>query len=337
MPDRDLVPRSLTDAADAPPLAAREARRARLLSVVIPLYNEAEVADELCLRVWATLDGLGVPFEVVVVDDGSTDATVEHLAAFGRRHPALRIVRLARNFGLQGAVAAGVDHAQGDVVAVMDGDLQDEPEFLAALYDAWRHGADVAHAIKRSRAERGLRRIAFEAFHRLAGGMVPAPLNAGNFSVCDRSVIHALKNLPERNRYFPALRSWVGFAQVEVPYDRAARKAGAPRMSWRRLVRLAFDAIFGFSYLPLRLATAIGLAATLAGLVLVAWVLYEKFVTQRAILGWPSTMVAVCILGGAQLTTIGILGEYIGRIYDEVRQRPNYLVRQVVTFDRPPG
>jgi polyisoprenyl-phosphate glycosyltransferase len=335
-----MTPRGKTAESPArePDLAASAqtspARRAELLSVVIPLFNEEAIVPELCRRLWETLESLGPPFEVVIVDDGSSDGTVAALTQFAADHRELKVVRLSRNFGLQAAVTAGVDHTQGNVVAVMDGDLQDDPEFLGQLYGAWQQGADVAHAVKRSRTERGLRRLAFTGFHRLAGGLVRAPLNAGNFSLCDRRVIAALEKLPERNRYFPGLRTWVGFKQVEVPFDRKDRAAGEPRMGWLRLFRLAADAIFGFSYLPLKVATGIGLVATLLGVVMVGWVLFEKFVSHHAILGWPSLMVAVCLIGGAQLVTIGILGEYIGRIYDEVRQRPNYLVDEVLTFDR---
>jgi dolichol-phosphate mannosyltransferase len=307
-------------------------REPRLISVVVPLYNEQAIVPALCDRLLAVLKGLGCPFEIVAVDDGSRDRTRDLLVARTRETDALRVVCLSRNFGLQGAVAAGLAHAQGDVVVLIDGDLQDPPELIPKLLQAWREGAEVVYTIKRTRAERGLRRVAFETFHRLYQKLadMPLPRGAGNFSLIDRRALEVINALPERNRYLPGIRSWVGFNQVEIAFDREGRAAGDPRMTLKRLVKLALDGIFGFSYLPLRIATFVGLFACMVGLALIAWVLVERFVTHTAILGWPSLIIAVCLLGGAQLVSLGILGEYIGRIYDEVRRRPNFVVRQVI-------
>jgi glycosyltransferase involved in cell wall biosynthesis len=303
--------------------------------VVVPLYNEEAIVDPLLDRLLAVLQTIGAPFQIVVVDDGSRDGTRAKLIERARLEPGLTVVCLTRNFGLQGAVSAGLAQADGEVVVLMDGDLQDPPEMIPRLLDEWREGADVVYTTKRTRAERGLRRLAFDAFHSLLErlGQIELPLGAGNFSLIDGQALAAINRLPEHNRYLPGLRAWVGFRQVEVAFDRQERAAGEPRMGYRRLIKLALDGIFGFSYLPLRAATVLGLAVTLFGLILIAWVLVERFVTHTAILGWPSLMVAVCILGGTQLVTIGILGEYLGRIYDEVRGRPNYLVRELIRFD----
>ena len=304
----------------------------RLLSVVVPLYNEEAIVEELCRRVLSVLRGLGSRFEFVIVDDGSRDRTRERLVAAAAAAPELKVVCLSRNFGLQGAVAAGLSQATGEAVVLMDGDLQDPPELIPELLQRWQRGAEVVFATKRSRKERGLRLLAFSAFHAVFRRLGPRdmPLNAGNFSLMDRRALDAINALGEHNRYLPGLRTWVGFRQEEVRFDRQERAAGAPRMTFSRLVRLGLDGIFGFSYLPLRAATVLGLFACSLGMGLVGWVLVERFVTHTAILGWPSLMVAVCFLGGAQLVSIGILGEYLGRIYDEVRGRPNFLISGVV-------
>lgn len=313
-----------------------------LLSVVVPLFNEEALVEELCRRTLGVLRGLGCPVELVIVDDGSRDRTRERLAMAARENPELRVVCLSRNFGLQGAVAAGLSQAAGDAVVLMDGDLQDPPELIPELLQRWRRGAEVVFANKRTRKERGLRRLAFGSFHAIFRRLGPRnmPLNAGNFSLMDRRALNAINHLGEHNRYLPGLRTWVGFRQEEVQFDRQERAAGEPRMTFGRLVRLALDGIFGFSYLPLRVATVLGLLACALGVGLVGWVLVERFITHTAILGWPSLMVAVCFLGGAQLVSIGILGEYLGRIYDEVRGRPNFLIAELLgspTAPRPPS
>ncbi len=312
-------------------------RQPKLLSVVVPLFNEQAIVPQLCSRLFATLAPLGCPYEVVAVDDGSRDQTRPLLEEQARAHPELRVVCLSRNFGLQSAVAAGLAHASGDVILLMDGDLQDPPELLPRLLDEWRKGAEVVFTTKKTRAETGLRRFAFDAFHKIYQRMadISLPLGAGNFSLIDRRALDVINQLPEHNRYLPGIRSWVGFKQVEFAFDREARAAGEPRMSFKRLLKLALDGIFGFSYLPLRVATVIGFGACLLGLLLIVWVLVERFLTHTAILGWPSMIIAICFLGGAQLVSLGILGEYIGRIYDEVRGRPNYVVREVLRFDSP--
>jgi len=316
-------------------LAAANDPMPSLLSVVVPLFNEQEIVPQLCDRLLAVLGALGCPYEVVAVDDGSRDQTRPLLVERAKGNPALKVVCLSRNFGLQSAVAAGLAHAKGDVIILMDGDLQDPPELIPRLLAEWRKGTEVVFTTKKTRAETGLRRVAIDAFHKIYPRLadISLPLGAGNFSLIDRRALEIINSMPEHNRYLPGLRTWVGFKQAELSFDRDARAAGEPRMSVRRLVKLALDGIFGFSYLPLRIATVVGLAASALGLLLVLWVLVERLVTHTAILGWPSMIIAVCLLGGAQLVSLGILGEYIGRIYDEVRGRPNYVVREVVRFD----
>jgi dolichol-phosphate mannosyltransferase len=310
-----------------------------LLSVVIPLYNEEGNVHALCDRLLAVLRSLGGRFEVVTIDDGSRDRTRELLVAEARAEPRLRIVALSRNFGLQAAVAAGLAQAEGDAIVLMDGDLQDPPELIPRLVSEWRAGAQVVYATKQTRAERGLRRLSFELFHRLFRGIgaIALPLQAGNFSLVDRRVLDVINHLPEHNRYLPGIRSWVGFRQVEVPYDREARAAGEPQMGFLRLLQLALDGLFGFSYLPVKAMTLVGMLACALGLFLTVWVLVERFITHTAILGWPSLMIAVCLLGGAHLVSVGILGEYVVRIYDEVRARPNFVVGELIRFGTERG
>ena len=312
--------------------AAVERPAPELISVVIPMFNEQESVRPLLERLETTLRPLGIPFEIVAVDDGSRDGTRERLLAFPPLARELSIVCLSRNFGLEGAIEAGLRHARGDVVVLMDADLQDPPELIPTLFDAWHSGAEVVFTTKRSRAEPLARRAAFGGFHFLYHRLarIPSPLGAGNFSLIDRAALDAVLAMPERSRYLPGLRYWVGFRQVEIAYDRPERAAGRPSMTLSKLTKLALDGIFGFSSLPLRLATLLGALACALGVVLVGWVLVERFITHTAILGWPSLMIAVCFLGGAQLVAIGILGEYLSRVFDEVRRRPNYIVREVL-------
>lgn len=300
--------------------------------MVVPLYNEEEIVAPLLERLHAAFAHCAHAYEVIVVNDGSCDSTGSLLDAHATTHANVRVVHLARNFGLQGAVAAGLAEAHGNAVVLMDGDLQDPPELIPQMIEEWERGADVVYTTKRSRTERGWVRLAMDLFHRVQPSVssVPLPVGAGNFSLISRHVLDQINQLPEANRYLPGLRAWVGFKQVELAFDRNARAAGDRRMTLSRLAKLALDAIFGFSYLPLKFITGVGIATLVLGFVLVAWVLIERFVSHTAVLGWPSLMTAVCLMGGAQLISVGIIGEYIARIYDEVRRRPNYIVQRVV-------
>jgi len=297
------------------------------------MFDEEEAVPVLLPRLATVLGGLGVPFEVVVVDDGSRDGTRQRLVDSGVLGNRLTIVCLSRNFGLEAAIEAGLRQARGEAIVLMDADLQDPPELIPTLLEAWRAGAEVVFTTKRSRSEPLRRRLAFWAFHLLYNRLarMPSPLGAGNFCLVDRRALEAMLALPERSRYLPGIRYWVGFRQTEIAYDRPARAAGQPSMTVPKLSKLALDGIFGFSYFPLRLATFLGASACALGAVLVIWVLIERFVTHTAILGWPSLMIAICFLGGAQLVSVGILGEYLGRVFDEVRRRPGFIVDRVLT------
>jgi dolichol-phosphate mannosyltransferase len=306
-----------------------------LLSIVVPIKNEIDTLPELVRRLTAVLVGDLADAEIVFVDDGSDDGSARWIAERHLDDPRVRLVRLSRNFGHQAAVTAGLGHASGSAVVLMDGDLQDPPETIPTLVERWREGNEIVHTVKTSRKESWPRRVAFRAFYRMIRTLssdTDLPLQSGLFSLLDRRVVDELERMPERNRYLAGLRSWVGFRQTAVEYERDARWSGEPRVSVARLFGLAFDGIFSFSNLPLRLATLLGLVVSLAAFVLMATILYLRLFTDRAILGWASLMTSTLFLGGVILVTIGIIGEYTGRIYDEVKRRPLYIVAERVGF-----
>jgi len=310
--------------------------RGRLpLSVVIPIKDEIDVLPELVRRLGDVLRGDLAESEIVLVDDGSTDGSAEWIARRHDEDPRVKLVSLSRNFGHQAAVTAGLGHAAGEAVVLMDGDLQDPPEVIPRLVEAWRGGSEIVQTVKASRSESLPRRVAFRAFYRLIHALstTELPLQAGLFSLLDRRAVDHLLQLPERNRYLAGLRSWVGFSHATVDYDRDPRHSGRPRQSLGRLVGLALDGIFSFSNLPLRLATVFGGFVSLVAFAIMVTVLYQKLFTDRAILGWASLMTSTLFLGGVILLTIGIIGEYVGRIYDEVKRRPLYIVADRVGFD----
>jgi glycosyltransferase involved in cell wall biosynthesis len=310
------------------------------LSIVVPVKDEAETLPELARRLTEVLADDLADSEVVFVDDGSRDESARWIAGRHAEDPRFKLVRLSRNFGHQAAVTAGLAHATGRAVVLMDGDLQDPPELIPTLVERWSEGYEVVQTVKTRRRESWPRRLAFDAFYRIIRTLsseTDMPLQAGLFSLLDRRVVDELARLPERNRYLVGLRSWVGFRQTAVEYERDARWSGAPRVSVAHLFRLAFDGIFSFSNLPLRLATVLGLVVSAAAFLLMMTVLYLRLFTDRAILGWASLMTSVLFLGGVILVTIGIIGEYTGRIYDEVKRRPTYVVAERVGLGGPRG
>lgn len=303
------------------------------LSVVVPVHDEAANLAPLLGRLVAALDGLGATFEVVFVDDGSVDASPALLRAFQARDPRVGVLTLSRNFGHQAAVTAGLDRARGRAVVVMDGDLQDPPEVIPALVDRWLHGYDVAYAVRRSRRESWPKRLGYFAFYRILGAVadLDIPLDSGDFCLMDRRVVRALNALPERARFVRGLRTFVGFRQVGVPYDRAARHLGEPKYTFRALLGLAVDGIVSFSGRPLRLLTCLGIATALLALGLTGWVCLDAFVHRTAPRGWASVIVAVLFMGSAQMVGLGIVGEYVRLIFLEAKGRPSYIVGE----DRP--
>jgi polyisoprenyl-phosphate glycosyltransferase len=307
-----------------------------MLSVVVPIYNEEENIHAFHQAEVAVMDTVGEPWEIVYVNDGSHDASLSLLLAIQKKDPRVTVVELSRNFGHQPALTAGLQTARGDAIILMDGDFQDPPEVLPQLVEAWQGGAKVVIAERTRRAERGIRGRLFPLFYKVMGLIsdFPIPLNAGIFGLLDRQAADAIINLQEGNRYLPGLRSWVGFPTAFVYYERAHRAAGKPKQTLLRLFKYAMDAIFSFSYKPLRLGMALGgtvLAFSLfLSLVAIGNILFHvKYFGIVPGNGHIGTLLAILFLGGIQLICTGLLGEYIGRIYDEVRRRPLYLVHKV--------
>lgn len=304
-----------------------------LLSVVAPIYNEAAGLAEFVREVRAQLAALALPgrTELVLVNDGSTDGTGGLLERLAAEHPGeIRAVHLARNFGHGAAVAAGLDHARGDVVILMDADFQDDPAAFGPLLSQWRAGYDVVYVERASRQENLLARGAFWLFYRVFKWMAAtrSPLDAGTFGLMDRRVVDQLGKLPERNRYLPGLRAWVGFRQTGVPIPRRARYDRKTRVGLRGLWTLGMNAIFSFSYVPLFVFRIAGVLSLLLSLVLIATAIYLHL-SRNDVGPWPAILAATSFLGGINLFGIGLLGEYIARIYDEVKCRPVYVVDRV--------
>lgn len=298
------------------------------LSVVVPLYQEAECLPDLYRRLSEAVEGLGT-IEFVLVEDGSRDQTPEILRTLAERDHRVRPLFLTRNFGHQAAVSAGLDHARGDAVVVMDADLQDPPELIPRMVALWEQGAEVVYGVRASRREAVWKRWAYSAFYRLLKKIsdVEIPLDSGDFCLMDRSVVEVLRHLPERLRFLRGLRSFVGFRQVPLPYDRPERAAGRSKYSLAALVRLAIDGLVGFSGAPLRLVTYLGLLSAFMAAGLAVWVFWDALSTRTAPRGWASTVVVVLFMSAVQMINQGIMGAYIRRIFLEVKQRPTYLVR----------
>ncbi len=300
------------------------------LCVVVPLHNEQENLEELHARLTAVLSQHELAYTLRFVDDGSTDRTTAMLEAIAARDPHTRPIFLARNYGHQAAVCAGLDHAEGAATVVMDGDLQDPPELIPDLLERWREGFDVVYAVRRKRKEDPLRKLGYFAFYRILRWMadLEIPLDTGDFCLMDEQVVRAMRALPERQRFVRGLRSWVGFRQTGHEYERAARNAGETKYSFSRLLGLATEGLISFSGKPLRLASSLGVLANIIALSLLTWVLVDAFISGRAPQGWASMVVIVLVMGGVQLITLGVLGEYIRIIFLESKGRPPYVVRR---------
>lgn len=306
-----------------------------MLSIVIPIYNEESVLPELLARIAAAGVGWG-EYEVIFVDDGSVDGSSSFLKEALSKNSRLRLLSLSRNFGHQASVTAGLEHVQGDVVVVMDGDLQDPPEVLGRFLEKWREGYSVVYAVREARKEGIVKRAMYALFYRVLRVMarVDIPLDAGDFCLMDIKVVGVINSMPERNRFVRGLRSWAGFRSVGLPYQRDARVSGVSKYSMRMLFRLAFDGITGFTTIPLKLATYLGFF--ISGLSLLASIFFVilKLAGEVAISGWTSLILAISFMGGVQLSVLGVMGEYIGRIYTEVQNRPVYIVKDKLGFGK---
>jgi dolichol-phosphate mannosyltransferase len=301
------------------------------VSVVIPVYNEAENLPVLYARLAAVLEQSAPDYEIVFVDDGSRDASLEQLHAFVAQNQRVTVVELARNFGHQVAISAGLDQSRGSAVIVMDADLQDPPEVLPQFIAKWREGHDVVYAVRERRKESWIMRASYTAFYRLLQRVanIEIPLDAGDFCIMDRRVVDLLSGMPERNRFLRGIRSWVGLNQVGLAYERQVRHAGKPKYTFSRLIYLALDGLISFSYIPLRVITLIGFGVSLLSIVLAILYTIQKLFYGLTPPGFATLVVAIFFLAGVQLITIGVIGEYVGRIFEEVKQRPLYVLRNV--------
>lgn len=305
-----------------------------MLSIVIPVFNEEECIAETHLRIISVLGAEPKDIELVYINDGSSDQTLEKLRAIAQNYPCAKVVSFSRNFGHQTAVSAGMEYAHGDAVVVIDGDLQDPPEIIPKLVEKWREGFNVVYAVRASRKENAALRFMYSMFYRMMSKMsyIKIPLDSGDFALMDRKVVNELKKMPERNRFVRGMRSWVGFKQTGLPYDRDARFSGESKYSLIKLFKLAYDGIISFSFVPLKLVSIVGFFISMVAFLSIFVVLFFRIFTDQSIPGFASTAVIVLFLGGVQLLSLGVIGEYISRIFDEVKQRPLYVVDELINL-----
>ncbi|WP_428940729.1 glycosyltransferase family 2 protein [Fontivita pretiosa] len=311
-----------------------------MISVVVPIYNEQENLPELRRRLTAALDSTGESWELIFVNDGSRDRSAEIIRQYHAEDPRIKLIELSRNFGHQPAVTAGIHHASGDCVILIDGDLQDPPEVIPEMVSKWKQGFQVVLGERHSRGDgSGARGIGFKLFYPIFRRIsdLPTMPDAGIFGLMDRAVVNEFNKLPERNRFIPGLRSWLGFKSTSVLYDRQDRAAGKPKQTLRRLIKYAMDGMLSFSYKPLKVATWMGFIVS-GGAFLLAVYYFIDFLRHREKYGSGFTTLILCMLflGGVQLIAIGVLGEYIGRIYEEIKQRPLYIVSDTLGIEKKP-
>jgi polyisoprenyl-phosphate glycosyltransferase len=309
-----------------------------VLSIVAPVYNEVTLIESFVAETQASLKRLTWPgrTEIVLVNDGSTDGSGAKMEALCRENAdQIRLIHLARNFGHQAAVAAGLSHAKGEVVILMDSDLQDDPAAFALFLSKWREGYDVVVARRESREEGILLRMCFWIYYRIMRSMVriDLPLDAGNFGLMDRRVVDHLIRFPEHNPYIPGLRAWIGYRQTSVSVARRKRTSGPSHVGFLGLFNLALNAIFSFSYVPIRMFNVAGLIALFMVAILVSWALHDKYIVGVAVPAWTSEMIAIAFFAGINLLGLGTIGEYVFRIFDEVRGRPRYIISETYCPD----
>jgi len=301
------------------------------ISVVIPVFNEEDNLPLLYKRLTDVLGNFEPLYELIFVDDGSRDSGVQILEQLSEVDPKVIVVQLARNFGHQIAISAGLDFARGDGVIIMDADLQDPPEILPEFIEKWREGHDIVYAIRTNRKEGWLKRHAYTFFYRILQRIanIQIPLDAGDFCIMDRKAVIILTNMPERNRFMRGIRSWIGLDQVGLAYDRDSRYAGQPKFTLSRLIYLALDGLVSFSFLPLRAISIIGFVISFISIILAISYTIQKLTSGLNPPGFATTIVAIFFLAGVQLITLGVIGEYVGRIFEEVKHRPLYVVKKI--------
>jgi dolichol-phosphate mannosyltransferase len=300
-------------------------------SIVAPVFNEVGSLPELYRRVRQVMEGLGETWELILIDDGCTDGSTQAMAALAAEDEHVRPLYFARNFGHQIAVTAGLDNSRGEAAVVIDADLQDPPEVIPELVAKWREGYEVVYAVRKEReGETWFKRVTASTFYRVIYRItdVRIPVDTGDFRLLDRQVVDTLNQMRERHRFLRGMASWVGFRQAGVPYKRAARFTGMTKYPFRKMLRLALNAVTGFSYFPLQIATYLGFVSAGISALAIPVVIILRLLGSRAFTGQATTLIAVLFLGGVQLISLGILGEYIGRLYDEAKARPLYILRR---------
>jgi len=306
------------------------------LPILIPMFNEEANIDYLFERLLTVLDGMGTSYEIVCINDGSRDNTLTELVAHHHRNPVIKVIDLSRNFGKEVALTAGIDYARGQAVIPIDADLQDPPELIGELVSKWREGYDVVYATRRSRqGESWLKKLTANVFYRVIDQIsrVPIPRDTGDFRLIDRRVVESLKLMPERTRFMKGLFAWVGYRQTSIYYDRPQCYKGKTTWNYWKLRNFAIDGITSFSLAPLKVWSYVGLTISLLAFIYASFLVLRTLILGIDVPGYASLMVAMLFLGGMQLVTLGVLGEYIGRIYEEVKGRPLYLVRNCYGFD----
>ncbi len=314
----------------------RRSEASPTLSVVAPVFNEEAILHELYKRLSVVLDGAGLDWELVLINDGSRDRSPEIMRELHAADPRVKVINFARNFGHQVAITAGADYASGQAVVIIDADLQDPPEVILDLLAKWREGYEVVYAVRSERkGETFFKEFTAKAFYRIIYKItdINIPMDTGDFRLMDRKVVEALRTMREKHRFMRGMSVWVGFKQTGVHYVRAERYAGVTKYPLKKMLKFALDGITSFSYFPLQLATYIGfISAALAVLGILATIIL-RLTGSHAFYGQATTLVAVLFLGGVQLISLGIIGEYLGRIYDEVKGRPLYIVREALGFE----
>jgi glycosyltransferase involved in cell wall biosynthesis len=309
------------------------------LSVIIPMFDEADGVDRLFAELEQVLALAGCSYEIICVNDGSRDETLKRLIAHRKRNCAIKIINLSRNFGKDIALTAGMIYSCGSAVLPFDADLQDLPNLIPVMLERWREGYEIVNAVRRCREDGLLKRIGATLFYRLYNAIadMKIPPEVGDFRLIDRKVVDVLKQFPERARFMKGLFAWVGFRQIEIPFDRPSRRAGTTSWNFRRLSTFAIDGITAFSTVPLRIATYVGLGLFLLAILYTAFLIVRVVLVGRDTPGYASLMVTMLLFGGIQFSALGILGEYIGRIYQEVKRRPLFIIEHTAGFDEPRG
>jgi glycosyltransferase involved in cell wall biosynthesis len=303
-----------------------------VLSVIVPVYNGSATVKQLYTLIRDTLMPQLAAWELLFVNDGSSDSSVEVIRGIVETDARVKLVTLSRNFGQQAAITAGIDYARGDAIAILDQDLQDPPAMISEFLDTWHRGYDIVYGVRTRRKESWLRKVSYHSFYRIlrAFSDVPIPVDTGDFCLMDRRVVEALKRFPERTRFIRGMRAWVGFRQKGIPYERAAKTDGKSEYTLGKYFQLAADGLVAFSMAPLRLASLLGFAICGLSTAYALFVLIKLMVWGIPVKGFTALAILVAIVGGSELLTLGIVGEYLGRVFNEVRQRPFYLVGELV-------